>query len=99
MGLLRNLTLIYTAVLVSALGSSLVAILVYLRRISGALGEVREILEEVRDETAPLGGHLQVAHEAVAGTAHGLGDVGARLARVDDGLGSLAPPGQARPAG
>lgn len=94
MGLLRKLTLIYTAVLVSALGSSLVAILVQLWRIAGALGEVREVLEEVRDETAPLGGHLQGVHEAVVGTAAGLGEVGARLARVNDGLGTLAPPGQ-----
>ncbi len=99
MDLLRKLTLIYIAVLVSALGSSLVAILVQLWRIAGALGEVREVLEEVRDETAPLGGHLQGVQEAVAGTAQGLGDVGARLARVDDGLGSLAPPGQAQPSG
>ena len=98
MRLLRNLTLIYTAVLVSALGSSLVAILVYLRRISGALGEVREVLEEVRDETAPLGGHLRGVHEAVVSTTEGLGEVGARFARVDDGLGTLAPPGPAHPS-
>src|SRR3712207_1054769 len=98
MVLLRNLTLIYTAVLVSALGSSLVAILVQLWRIAGALGEVREVLEDVRNETAPLGGHLQGVHGAVVGTAEGLGEVGARLARVNDGLGTLAPPGPAQPS-
>ena len=96
MDLLRKLTLIYTAVLVSALGSSLVAILVQLWRIAGALGEVREVLEEVRDETAPLGGHLQAVHQAVVGTAQGLGDAGARLGRAEAGLGPLAPPGPAQ---
>ncbi len=98
MALLRTLSLIYTAVLVSALGSSLVAILVYLRRIAGALGEVREVLEEVRDEAAPLGGHLEGVHAAVVGTADGLDDVGARLARVNEGLGTLASPGQTEPS-
>lgn len=89
MTLLRTLTLIYTAVLVSAVGSSLIAILVFLRRITGALGEAREALAEVRDDTAPLAGHLGGVHAATVDVATGLDGARASLARVDEGLGAL----------
>src|ERR687886_121680 len=50
MPLLRTLTLIYAAMLTSALGASLAAILVYLRRIAGTLGEVGAALAVVQQE-------------------------------------------------
>jgi hypothetical protein len=58
MQLLRTLTVGYLGVLVSALAASLIAILVQLRRIDAALGEVADALTLVRDRTAPLEGHL-----------------------------------------
>ena len=89
MNLLTKLTLIYAGVLVSAVGSSLAGILVYLRRIRAALGETREALAEVRDDTAPLGGHLGGVHAATVDVATGLDGARASLARVDEGLGAL----------
>ncbi len=89
MNLLTKLTLIYAGVLVSAVGSSLVAILVYLRKIRAALGETREALAEVGDSTAPLGGHIGAVHSATVDVASGLDAARASLARVDEGLGAL----------
>ena len=89
MPLLRTLTLIYTAVLTSALGASLAAILVYLRRIAGTLGEVHGALAVVKQETEPLGEHLQRLQDATATPAEGLADAHARLAHADEALSSL----------
>ncbi|MDP8921843.1 MAG: hypothetical protein M3O34_03085 [Chloroflexota bacterium] len=89
MNVLAKLTLIYAGVLVSAVGSSLVGILVYLRRIRTALGETRQALAEVRDDTAPLGGHIGVVHAATVDVATGLEAARASLARVDEGLDAL----------
>lgn len=58
MRLLTTLTLGYVGILVSALAASLIAILVQLRRIDPALGEVAAALTLVRDRTAPLEDHL-----------------------------------------
>ena len=100
MNLLTNLTLIYAGVLVSAVGSSLVAILVYLRRIRAALGETREALAEVGESTAPLGGHIGGVHAATVDVATGLDAARASLARVDEGLGALTGgPGAGAAAG
>ena len=89
MALLRTLTLIYAAVLTSALGASLAAILVYLRRIAGTLGEVGAALALVKQETEPLGEHLQRLQDATTAPAEGLADAQARLARADEALSSL----------
>jgi hypothetical protein len=64
MHLLRTLTIGYLGVLVSALAASLIAILVQLRRIDAALGEVAGTLTLVRDRTAPLEGHLSTVQTA-----------------------------------
>ena len=64
MHLLRTLTIGYLGVLVSALAASLIAILVQLRRIDAALGEVAGALTLVRDRTAPLEGHLSAVQTA-----------------------------------
>ena len=64
MRLLRMLTLGYVGVLVSALAASLIAILVQLRRIDAALGDVAGALTLVRDRTAPLEGHLSAVQTA-----------------------------------
>ncbi len=99
MNLLTKLTLIYAGVLVSAVGSSLVGILVYLRRIRTALGETREALAEVGESTAPLGGHIGAVHAATVDVATGLDAARASLAGVDEGLGALTGgPGAGSPA-
>ena len=99
MNLLTKLTLIYAGVLVSAVGSSLVGILVYLRRIRTALGETREALAEVGESTAPLGGHIGAVHSATIDVVIGLDAARASLARVDEGLGALTGgPGAGAPA-
>ena len=99
MKLLRALTLIDSAILVSAVGSSLIAILVFLRRIGAALGEAREALAEVRDDTAPLAGHIEGVGAATVDVATGLDGARASLARVDEGLGALlGGPGAGGPA-
>ena len=99
MRLLRALTLLYTGVLVSALGTSLTAIWVYLRRIAATLGEARAALGAVSDDTAPLDAHLRRLHDATAGVAGDLAGARESLARADDRLAALAErPGTAEAA-
>jgi hypothetical protein len=86
---LKNLTWMYAAVLVLALAASLIAILVYLWRISGALGKARAALEAVRDETAPLSEPLEQLRGASGGAAEELSKARESLARADDRLEAL----------
>ncbi len=86
---LKVLTWIYAAVLVLALAASLVAILGYLRRISGALGEARAALEKVGDETAPLGEPIEQLRDASGGVMEELSRARVNLARADDRLEAL----------
>ena len=86
---LKNLTWIYAAVLVLALAASLIAILVYLWRIAGALGKARAALEAVRNETALLGGPLEQLRDASGGAAEELSRARESLARADDRLEAL----------
>lgn len=94
MRLLAQLTVGYVAVLVSALAASLIAILVYLRRIGNTLGEVRALLARVRDETAPLGGHLGAVNEASTSVADGMSQAREHLARAADQLAALSGPSE-----
>lgn len=55
---LTVVTLIYAAVLVGALATTLITIAVYLWRIAATLGQVRDALSVVRTRTAPLEQHL-----------------------------------------
>ena len=48
------LTVLYAAVLVAALATTLITIAVYLWRIAATLERVRHALAEVRERTAPL---------------------------------------------
>lgn len=86
---LKNLTWIYAAVLVLALATSLIAILVYLWRIAGALGKARAALEAVRDETAPLSEPIEQLRDASGGAAEELSRARVSLARADDRLEAL----------
>jgi hypothetical protein len=90
MRLLRTLTLGYLGVLVSALAASLIAILVELRRIDGALGEVAAALTRVRDRTAPLAGHLETIQGATSAYGDRMQAAGTSLERADTALGQVA---------
>jgi hypothetical protein len=57
--LLRVATLVYVAVLVLALATTLITIAVYLWRIARSLGETRAALVEVARRTQPLQHHFQ----------------------------------------
>lgn len=89
MEVLKVLTWIYAAVLVLALASSLIAILVYLWRIAGALGKARAALEAVRDETDALSEPLDQLQGAASGAAEELSKARVSLARADDRLEAL----------
>ncbi len=58
MEVLRLLSLIYAGVLVLALAVSLIAVLIYLRRIGGVLAETRRSLSLTQQRTLPLEEHL-----------------------------------------
>jgi len=90
--LLRTLTLVYAAVLTSALAASLISILVFLKRIAGAVGDVREALASVRDETAPLAGHLEGLNQAITSVADQVVGVQTSVERADEHLAALAAP-------
>ena len=90
MRLLRTLTLGYLGVLVSALAASLIAILVELRRIDGALGEVASALTLVRDGTTPLAGHLETIHGATSSFGDQMQAAGTSLERADTTLAQVA---------
>jgi uncharacterized protein YoxC len=96
MQLLTILTLVYVAILVLALAASLIAILVYLRRINTALGEVRSALETVEQRSAPLEGLIESIDEAVSGPLKNLEQAQEDLKAADEHLREFL--GQAEPA-
>jgi septal ring factor EnvC (AmiA/AmiB activator) len=88
--LLRTLTLAYVAVLVPTLATSLTAIWLYLRRIDRALSEASAALAKVRDETRPLGTHLQALQDAPPSQAERLARARTAIDRADKQLAGLA---------
>ncbi len=90
MQLLTLLTLVYLAVLVLALAASLIAIFVYLWRIGSALREVRDALNEVEANTAPLTEHIETVNGGLTHLGQGLDAVEDHLALTDDSLKSVA---------
>lgn len=90
MRLLRTLTLGYVVVLVLALAASLIAILAYLIRIGSALADVRQSLEQVSVNTAPLEEPLRGLQDVTARWSAGLARVRGNLQRADALLGRLA---------
>lgn len=89
MRLLRTLTLVYAAVLASALVASLLAIWTYLQRIAGALGKVLASMTAVRDATGPLGEYLEPLDAAIHDSAEELAKAEEGLALADERLAEL----------
>ena len=86
MSLLLILTLIYIAILVLALAASLIAILVYLLRISTNLGDVRAYLTTVEEKTRPLSGPLELLQTVASDTGQNLNQAKDHLSQADDHL-------------
>src|SRR5215212_2206778 len=82
-------TVMYALVLVVVLAVSLIAILYYLWSIGTTLGKIRAGLEVVRDQTAPLGGHLEAINGALGAVAGGLSGALDDLAATDAALAGL----------
>lgn len=79
-------TLMYAIVLVLALAVSLIAILYYLWSIGTTLGKIRAGLLVVRDQTAPLGGHVEAINGALGTVAGDLSAARDDLLAVDGAL-------------
>lgn len=89
-GFLTAATLVYAVVLVVVLAVSLVAILYYLWRIGTALGQIRDGLGVVREQTAPLPGYIGAINGALRSVADGLGSARDDLVATDAALARVA---------
>jgi hypothetical protein len=88
-GFLTAVTLIYAIVLVLVLAVSLITILYYLWSIGTTLGKIRAGLEVVREQTAPLAGHVEAINGALGEVAGGLSGTLDDLAATDAALGEV----------
>ncbi len=92
MSLLVILTLIYVAILVLALAVSLIAIWVYLLRISHRMREIRTALFTVQTLTEPLPGPLGLLQKVVGETADNLAELGKNMAQAGRSISELVGP-------
>lgn len=89
MELLRLLTLMYAGVLVLALAVSLIAVIVYLRRIAAVLGQTRESLSVAQQRTAQLEGHLTPLSEETDRARSAISDAAKNLVWAHEQLAAL----------
>lgn len=85
--LLAWVTVVYALVLVVVLAVSLIAILYYLWSIGTTLGKISAGLDVVRQQTRPLGGHIDAINGALSSVGAGLAGAFDDLAEVNEGLG------------
>ena len=90
------ITVIYAIVLVVVLAVSLITILYFLWSIGTTLGKISAGLALVRDQTAPLDGHIDAINGALGTVAHGLDATLEDLAHVNGALADLV--GETQPA-
>ena len=88
-GVLTVITLIYLLVLVVVLAVSLIVILRHLWSIGTTLEKIGAGLLQVRDDTAPLAGHITAINGALTETASRLAGARDDLAATNDALGGL----------
>jgi len=81
-------TVIYAIVLVVVLAVSLIAILYYLWSIGTTLSKISAGLGAVRQQTAPLGGHISAINGALESVRDGLGGALDDLAHTNGALGT-----------
>lgn len=96
---LRTLTLAYVAILVPTLAASLIAILVYLRRVASSLEQIGEGLSVVNRDTAPLAGHLDGVHAASIQLADGMTEARAHFTNASTELAEAIQPHLAAQSG
>ena len=89
MAFLTWVTVIYALVLVVVLAVSLITILYYLWSIGTTLGKISAGLGAVRQQTAPLGGHITAINGALETVRDGLGGALDDLARTNVALGTV----------
>jgi hypothetical protein len=82
-------TVVYALVLVVVLAVSLATILYYLWSIGTTLAKIRDGLLVVRDQTAPLGGHVIAINGALDQVAGGFAGALDDLVATDAALGKL----------
>ena len=82
-------TVIYALVLVVVLAVSLITILYYLWSIGTTLSKIAAGLTVVREQTAPLGGHVEGINGALITVAAGLSSALDDLGEVNSALGGL----------
>ncbi len=85
-GFLTVATIVYALVLVVVLAVSLIAILYYLWSIGTTLGKIRDGLLVVRDQTAPLSGHIEAINGALGAVASGFSGALEDLSSTDAAL-------------
>jgi hypothetical protein len=92
-GFLAWVTLVYVLVLVVVLAISLISILYFLWSIGTTLSKIGAGLGIVRDQTAPLGGHIEAINGALTSVGSGLGGALDDLLEVNGALGGLVGEG------
>lgn len=88
MTFLTWVTVIYAIVLVVVLAVSLIAILYYLWSIGTTLGKISAGLGVVRQQTAPLGGHITAINGALESVRDGFSGALDDLAHANVALGT-----------
>ena len=88
--LLTWLTVGYVVVLVLVLAATLIAILYYLRKIGGTLGQIAEGLSVVERQTAPLAEKIDAINGGLGAIGAGLAGAADELAGTDQLLASVA---------
>ena len=89
MTFLTWVTVIYAVVLVLVLAVSLIAILYYLWSIGTTLGKISAGLRVVREQTAPLGGHITAINGALESVRDGFGSALEDLSHTNAALGTV----------
>ena len=89
MTFLTWVTVIYAVVLVLVLAVSLITILYYLWSIGTTLGKISAGLGAVRQQTAPLAGHITAINDALEMVGDGLGAALDDLAHTNVALGTV----------
>lgn len=94
MQVLTVLTAVYAGLLVLVLAASLIAILVFLRRIGGLLGDVGDTLAQALDDLVPLESHMRRLKAPCDECADELARVEESLSGVRERLEEIARPSE-----
>ena len=85
---LTIVTVAYAVILVLVLAVSLITIAVLLWRVGTTLGQIAGGLQVVRQQTAPLGQHVDALNGSLAAVSEGLQSAAGHLAAADERIGA-----------